>query len=100
MNDTVLQNLIAFLAASPSPYHAVARQCQRLEAAGYHRLREANVWKLEAGEGYYVTRNGSALIAFRLPKGGERRFMMTASHSDSPVLKLKEAPELPAVNGM
>ena len=100
MNDTELQNLIQYLSESPTPYHAVAAQCERLEAAGYRRLTEAQVWKLEAGEGYYLTRNDSALIAFRLPKRGGKRFMMTASHSDSPALKLKDAPELPAVNGM
>ena len=100
MNETHLQDLIEFLTASPTPYHAVAQQCARLEAAGFRRLSEAQVWKLEAGEGYYLTRNGSSLIAFRLPKRGGERFMMTASHSDSPLLRVKDTPELPAVNGM
>lgn len=100
MNDTVLNNLIPFLANAKSPYHAVAQQCKRLQAADCHRLSEAQTWTLQAGEGYYLTRNDSALIAFRVPKSAPRRFMMTASHSDSPVLKLKDAPELPASNGM
>ena len=100
MNEPKLQNLISFLEGALSPFHAVAQQCARLDAAGYERLSEAQVWTLEAGKGYYLTRNGSALIAFRLPKCSARRFMITASHSDSPVLKLKDAPEMPAVNGM
>ena len=100
MQDPVLQNLMSFLAAAPSPFHAVAQQCARLEAAGFRRLTEAQPWKLEAGKGYYITRNDSALIAFRLPEHGARSFMMTASHSDSPVLKIKDVPELPAVNGL
>ena len=100
MTDTVLQNLIDFLSAAPSPFHAVQQQCLRLEAAGCHRLSEAQVWQLQAGEGYYLTRNDSALIAFRVPRDAHRGFMMTASHSDSPVLKLKDTPEMPAVNGM
>ena len=77
MNDTVLKNLIPFLANAKSPYHAVAQQCKRLQAAGCHRLSEAQTWTLQAGEGYYLTRNDSALIAFRVPKAAPRRFMMT-----------------------
>ena len=100
MNDTELQNLIQYLSESPTPYHAVAAQCERLEAAGYHRLTEAQPWTLESGEGYYVTRNESSIIAFRLPKREAKRFMMTASHTDAPTLKLKDVPDLPAVNGV
>ena len=100
MNDTVLQNLIDFLSHAPSPYHAVQQQCARLQAAGYRRLSEAQPWTLEGGQGYYVTRNESSLIAFRLPKCEAKRFMMTASHTDAPTLKIKDIPELPAVNGV
>ena len=102
MNDPILNNLIDFLSASPSAFHAVQHQRARLKEAGCIRLSEAqpSQWQLELGKAYYVSRNDSALIAFRIPKNGARRFMMTASHSDAPVLKLKDAPELPAVNGL
>lgn len=100
MQESVLQDLTEFIAASPSPYHAVAEQAARLEAAGFRRLTEARTWSLESGQGYYVTRNESSLIAFRLPSRQAKRFMMTASHTDAPTLKLKDVPELPAVNGV
>ena len=100
MNVTELHNLMQYLSESPTPYHAVAAQSERLEAAGYHRLTEAQTWTLERGQGYYVTRNESSIIAFRLPKQDAKRFMMTASHTDAPTLKLKDVPDLPAANGV
>ena len=53
------------------------------------RLFEGKPWSLEAGRGYYVTRNDSSLIAFRIPKADYTGFQMMASHSDSPVFKIK-----------
>ena len=100
MNQTLLQDLIQYLQSSETPYHAVAEQCARLEAAGYRRLTEAQCWTLERGQGYFVTRNESSLIAFRLPQCDAMRFMMAASHADAPMLKIKDTPELPVVNGV
>lgn len=37
-------------------------------AAGYTRLEEADYWNLEADKGYYITRNGSSVIAWRVPE--------------------------------
>lgn len=91
MND----QLFAYIAASPTPYHAVAHTAGMLDAAGYVRLCEGEAWMLEPGRGYYVTRNGSSIIAFRIPSADFRGFMMTASHSDSPCFKIKENAELP-----
>lgn len=53
------------------------------------RLLEGEKWQLEPGKGYYVTRNDSALIAFRIPKKEFTGFQVMASHSDSPVFKDK-----------
>lgn len=46
-----------------------------------------------AGGKYYVTRNGSSIIAFCVPEiiNG---FHIMASHSDSPTFKVKELPEI------
>ena len=49
---------------------------------------------LEKGGKYYFTRGGSAVMAFRIPKGDPRGFLMTASHCDRPTFKVKENPEL------
>jgi aspartyl aminopeptidase len=86
--------LFSYIAASPTAYNAVSHTAELLEAAGYMPLCESREWSLTAGQGYYVTRNGSSLIAFRMPAGDFSGFMMTAAHGDSPCFKIKENAEL------
>ena len=80
--------------ASKSVYHAVEYLARELTAAGYTRLLESNAWKLERGGKYYLTRGGSAGLAFRVPEWDPVGLMMTASHSDRPTFKVKENGEL------
>lgn len=92
--DTINQNLLDFLEHSPSPYHAVANMTAMLDDAGFVRLEEGEHWNLSEGKDYYVTRNGSALLAFRIPKRDFAGFQIMASHSDSPVFKIKSNAEI------
>lgn len=85
-----MKDLLTFIAESPSRFHAVDNLGRELEEAGYTRLSEARTWALETGGKYYVTRNGSALIAFRIPKADFTGFMISASHSDAPTFHIKE----------
>ena len=55
----MLDDLFEFLQGAVTPYHAAAIAAAWLDAAGYTRLEEADYWNLEAGKGYYITRNGS-----------------------------------------
>ena len=85
------QNLLDFIDASPSPWHAVDSMRRRLEAAGFVRLDEAERWSLAPGGRYFVTRGGASLIAFSLgqaalPAAGLR---LVGAHTDSPGLRLK-----------
>ena len=84
------QRLFDYIAASPTAYHAVAHTASLLRREGYTELCESAEWNLEKGGRYFVTRNGSSLIAFRMPKGEFGGFMMTAAHGDSPCFKIKE----------
>lgn len=86
--------LFSFIQASPSPFHAVANMKRGLDAHGYAQLLEGEEWRLEEEGKYYVIRNGSALIAFRIPKQDFSGFQIMASHSDSPSFKIKENPEM------
>ena len=86
--------LFSYIEACATPYQAIAHTAAMLREQGYTELNEACEWKPEAGKGYYVTRNGSSLIAFRMPAGDISGFMMTASHCDSPCFKIKENAEL------
>ena len=93
MNDST-EKLMAFLDASVSVYHAVDYLAKTLEEAGYTRLSEGEKWCLTAGGKYYLTRGGSAILAFRVPETNPKGFLMTASHSDRPTFKVKENGEL------
>lgn len=96
MRTELNQGLIDFLKASPTPFHATRSLAQRLQAAGYKALDEREPWHTEAGGRYYVTRNDSSIIAFRLgnrsPLDGGLR--LVGAHTDSPCLRVKPQPEL------
>ena len=92
MNYT--EGLFRFIEKSPTPFHVIDNMKQELAEQGYKQLLEREEWKLEQGGKYYVIRNGSAMVAFRVPKGTFGGFQIVASHSDAPCLKLKENPEL------
>lgn len=88
------REVLDFIEKCPSCFHAVANVKEMLQEQGFTEVKEAQKWELVPGEGYYVTRNDSALIAFRLPERPARGFHMTAAHSDSPTFKIKELPEM------
>lgn len=88
------QDLLDFIDASPSPWHAVATLEQRLQANGFRRLTEVDRWQLAPGDAAYVTRGGSALMAFRIAASSpaERGLQLIGAHTDSPGLRLKPQP--------
>lgn len=93
MNEHI-NALRSFLDASHSMYHAQNYLVQTLKSEGYTRLMEQDTWKLVPGGKYYISRGGTAVIAFRVPNAVPKGFMMTASHSDHPGFKVKENFEL------
>ena len=60
-----------------------------LEAEGYRNCPESAAWHLVPGGKYYTTRNGSAILAWRMPKGPLTGWHAAASHSDSPTWRIK-----------
>ena len=92
--DQRINALCSFLNAAHSVYHAQDYLVKELEKAGYSRLREAEKWEILPGGKYYLTRGGTAVLAFRIPAGAPRGFLMSASHSDRPAFKVKENAEL------
>ena len=85
-----MNDLLTFIHRSPSPYHAVDNLCRELAGAGYTRLTEGSPWQLAPGGKYFVTRSGSALLAFRIPRADFAGFLFSASHSDAPTFRVKE----------
>ncbi len=88
------EGLLRFIEKSPSVFHVVANASGLLEEHGYQRLAESRSWQLEEGGKYYVTRNGSSLIAFQVPQKKVTAYRLFCSHNDSPTFKIKERPEL------
>lgn len=92
MQETNVQKLIRFIRKSPTSFHAIDAIKQALK--DFTPLQERERWALAPGGKYYVTRNGSSLIAFTLPAGPLSSFQLIASHSDSPTFKIKENAEV------
>lgn len=82
-------DLVEFLQESVTPFHAAATAESWLRAAGFTQLEEADYWNLEPGKGYYTTRNGSSVVAWRVPDHAIGGWRIVASHSDSPTWKIK-----------
>ncbi len=87
-------DLIDFIDASPSPWHAVATTSARLAAQGFIHLDEAARWQLVPGGRYTVTRGGASLIAFVMGSTPlvESGLRLIGAHTDSPGLRLKPRP--------
>ncbi len=90
----ITEDLLKFIEKSPTCFHAVQNICKTLIQEGFEELTEGSVWQLSPGKGYFVSRNGSSVIAFRMPESSIKGFMIAAAHSDSPSFKIKENPEI------
>jgi len=86
-----LDDLIAYLDASPSPWHAVESTIARLP--GFDRVDESAAWDEVPPAGYAV--RGGALIAWRVPGGSgpATPFRLVGAHTDSPGLRIKPRPD-------
>lgn len=96
MNYT--EKLIDFIEKSTDAYHAVKTAEDILIKNSFERLFENKCWDLKAGGMYYVKRNDSSIIAFKIPEGEYGSFMICASHTDSPSFKLKNNFEISVDN--
>ena len=79
-----------FLDSSYTAYHATANASAALRACGFEELAidgKTRKWKIERGGKYFVTRNGSSLVAFVV--GANNVFNVCESHTDSPSFKVK-----------
>lgn len=84
-------DLLQFIDASPSPWHAVDSTKQQLESHGFIELKETSAWQLKTGGAYFVIRGGASIIAFIVGSTplAESGFRMVGAHTDSPGLRLK-----------
>jgi len=94
-SDPIVDRLMGFLAASPTPFHAVRSLAAQLSAAGFTALDEAAAWSPQSGAAYFAIREGS-LVAFRMGNrpAMDSGFRIVGAHTDSPCLRVKPRPEL------
>lgn len=95
MERQITEELLKFLEECPTAFHTVDTISKKLDENGYEKLAESEPWKITQGGKYYVTRNGSSIVAFQIGETlNEYGFQIAASHSDSPTFKIKEQAEL------
>ena len=97
-----MSRLFDWMDRSTCNFLAVDLMADILAGSGFRRLSEADIWKIERGGKYFVTKNGSALFAFvagteSLADHGVR---IISAHSDSPCFKLKPNCEIYGDGGM
>ncbi len=89
-------DLLAYIDAAPSPFHAVDRTAAMLEAAGFTELHEADAWPAEDGSGRFL-RHAGALVAWVGGGAGDapaaQPFRVVGAHTDSPNLRIKPRPD-------
>jgi aspartyl aminopeptidase len=88
-----VQDLLAFIDASPSPFHACAEAAARLEQAGFEEVREVDPWP--SGPGGRFLRRGGSLVAWATGPGHgpASPFRIVGAHTDSPNLRIKPLPD-------
>lgn len=88
-----VQELFDFIQQSPSCFHVIENVKKQLTEQGFEELCENKNWQIKEGGKYFVTRNLSSVIAFKVPTKDFKSFHIIASHSDSPTFKIKDHPE-------
>lgn len=91
-----VQDLLDFIDAAPSPWHAAAEIERRLQAFNFQRLQENTCWPLASGGRYYVVRDDSSIVLFVVGRKdlAETGFKILGAHTDSPGLRVKPNPML------
>ena len=88
-----VDELMAFLKEAVTPFHAVSAMEKRLTAAGFLEVTQFYGEEMEPGQGYFLTRQGSSLVALRAGEGSPTEGLrLVGTHTDSPNLSIKPNP--------
>lgn len=95
-DQSLAQDLCAFVDASPSPFHAVAEMARRLDETGFAVLDERERWELMPGGRHYVVRDGGSLTAFIVGTSAPSAtgFRVVGAHTDSPTFRVRPVPDV------
>jgi len=90
-----IKELLTFIDNNPTAFHTCESVKNILLSEGFEELLESKKWNLKPGGDYFVCRNGSSILAFRIGNDtNELSFNVAAAHTDSPCFKIKEKAEL------
>ena len=81
MSDLILQRLLSWIDAAPSPYHAASNAANDLTAAGFDRFSPADVW---GDSDRIVVSWGGVVVAAALSKKidpDKLRFRLVGAHT-------------------
>ena len=101
--NNIAHDLMALLDASPVNFLASAYVEEQLKAAGFTHLDAGKPFPmLIPGKGYFITKNDSAVFAFRMGTShpAEAGFKLICAHSDSPCFRVKPAAEMYTEGGI
>lgn len=88
-----IDKMINLLSKSYSTFHVVKNIEEELISKDFIKLEENENFNLEKGKNYYVKRNDTSIIAFKIPtKLKDFHIQLSATHNDSPTFKLKPNP--------
>lgn len=90
------KDLIDFIHASPSAFHAAKNVEEALVDEGFKRINPEDKWDFKKEGKYYTSKNNSAIIAFVIGKGEieEEGFKLIGAHTDAPTFRIKADPEM------
>jgi len=94
MEHTLTKHLFHFVENCPTAFHTAYTVSEKLRKNGYQQLSESESWNLSPGGKYFVTKNMSTIVAFRLPENDFISFLIAAPHGDAPCFKVKGSPEM------
>ena len=89
-----MKEFFNFMNESVTAFHAVKNVEDTLKKASFSSLSEDKSWNISGDKGFFVKRNSSSLIAFKMPKGEAKGFKIFAAHTDSPCFRIKENTEI------
>ena len=90
---TQVDELLTFLREAVTPFHAVQAMSRRLADAGFEAVESFDPDTMAPGRGYFMTRQGSSLIALRAGQGEPAQGLrLVGAHTDSPNLSVKPNP--------
>ncbi len=100
--ENYVNELIDFINNSPTAFQATENIVKELKENGFEELSEKDKWNLEKNKSYFVTRNQSSVLAFKMGKGNiaENGFHLIGAHTDSPALKIKPESETISKNNI